>query len=73
MELYEDDLELYGKYKAKITDELWQQVKGPSGRKTGSGNCHQSDSGRRRKDHHQRWPGQMLLDKTGKKDHDRAA
>ena len=22
-----DDLELYGKYKAKITDELWQQVK----------------------------------------------
>ena len=23
----EDDLELYGKYKAKITDELWQQVK----------------------------------------------
>lgn len=23
----EDDLELYGKYKAKLTDELWQQVK----------------------------------------------
>lgn len=23
----EDDLELYGKYKAKITDELWEQVK----------------------------------------------
>lgn len=23
----EDDLELYGKYKAKITDELWQEVK----------------------------------------------
>ena len=25
--IVEDDLELYGKYKAKITDELWQQVK----------------------------------------------
>ena len=23
----EDDLELYGKYKAKISDELWEQVK----------------------------------------------
>ena len=23
----EDDLELYGKYKAKLTDELWEQVK----------------------------------------------
>ena len=27
----EDDLELYGKYKAKLTDELWNQIKGPSG------------------------------------------
>ena len=26
--IYEDDLELYGKYKAKLTDELWTQVKG---------------------------------------------
>ena len=25
--IFEDDLELYCKYKAKITDELWQQVK----------------------------------------------
>ena len=23
----EDDLELYGKYKAKLTDELWEEVK----------------------------------------------
>ena len=23
----EDDLEFYGKYKAKLTDELWEQVK----------------------------------------------
>ena len=25
--IVEDDLELYGKYKAKLTDELWDQVK----------------------------------------------
>ncbi len=25
--IVEDDLELYGKYKAKLTDELWQEVK----------------------------------------------
>ena len=23
----EEELELYGKYKAKLTDELWEQVK----------------------------------------------
>ena len=29
----EDDLELYGKYKAKLTDELWEQVKNrPNGK-----------------------------------------
>ncbi|NBH73266.1 formate--tetrahydrofolate ligase [Clostridiaceae bacterium] len=29
----EEDLELYGKYKAKLTDELWQKVKdGPDGK-----------------------------------------
>ena len=27
LDIKEDDLELYGKYKAKITDELWEQVK----------------------------------------------
>lgn len=26
-EIGEDDLELYGKYKAKLTDELWEQIK----------------------------------------------
>ena len=24
----EDDLELYGKYKAKITSELWERIQG---------------------------------------------
>ena len=33
----EDDLELYGKYKAKISNELWQEIK----------------DGRRGKDHNQ--------------------
>ena len=29
----EDDLEFYGKYKAKLTDELWEKVKdGPDGK-----------------------------------------
>ena len=29
----EDELELYGKYKAKLSDELWEQVKGrPNGK-----------------------------------------
>ena len=27
LDITEDDLELYGKYKAKLTDELWEQVK----------------------------------------------
>ena len=27
LEIAEDDLEFYGKYKAKLTDELWEQVK----------------------------------------------
>lgn len=27
LDINEDDLELYGKYKAKLTDELWDQVK----------------------------------------------
>ena len=40
----EDDLELYGKYKAKLSDELWEKVKGrPDGKL--SGNSHQSYTG----------------------------
>ena len=27
LDICEDDLELYGKYKAKVTDELWDKVK----------------------------------------------
>ncbi len=27
LDIHEDDLELYGKYKAKISDELWEKVK----------------------------------------------
>ena len=41
----EDDLELYGKYKAKLSDELWEKVKGPAGRQAGPGNSDQSYTG----------------------------
>ena len=40
----EDDLELYGKYKAKLSDELMAKVK----------DSHKSHSGRRGKDYDQR-------------------
>ena len=38
--IQEDDLELYGKYKAKLTDELWDKVKDRQDGKTGFGNCY---------------------------------
>ena len=41
----EDDLELYGKYKAKLTDKLWDKVK--AGREAGAGDGHQPHTGRR--------------------------
>ena len=47
----EEELEFYGKYKAKLSDELWGERKRPQGWKTGSCDSHQSDPGRRRKDH----------------------
>ena len=43
----EDELELYGKYKAKLSDELIERVK------VNPCNGNQSDSGRRGKDHDQ--------------------
>ena len=49
----EDDLELYGKYKAKISNELWQEIKDRPDGKTRSGDSDQPDSGRRGKDHNQ--------------------
>ena len=48
----EDELELYGKYKAKLSDELIERVKS-AGRKVNPCNGNQSDSGRRGKDHDQ--------------------
>ena len=29
LEITPDELDLYGKYKAKLTDELWEKVKDP--------------------------------------------
>ena len=69
--IIEDDLELYGKYKAKITVTV-AAGKGPPGRKTGFGNCHQPDSGRRGKNHHQHWSGRCFH-QTWQEGHDRAA
>ena len=43
----EDDLELYGKYKAKLSNELIKRVAGASGRQTGTDDSNQSDTGRR--------------------------
>ena len=48
----EDDLELYGKYKAKISNELWQEIKDrPDGKLVLVTAI--NDSGRRGKDHDQ--------------------
>ena len=57
LDITEDDLELYGKYKAKLTDELWEQVKDRKDGKlilvtainptpAGEGKTHKSDTGR---------------------------
>lgn len=35
----EDDMELYGKYKAKLSDELLEPHQGQTRWKTGFGNC----------------------------------
>ena len=47
------NLELYGKYKAKFSDELLRAVKRRTGWKTGTCYRDQSDSGRRGKDDNQ--------------------
>lgn len=49
-------LEQYGKYKAKIDYNLLKESD-KKRRQAGSGDGHQSDSGRRRKDHHHRGIG----------------
>ena len=69
--IVEDDLELYGKYKAKLTDELWSG-KGPPRWKTGIGNSDQSDTCRRGKDNDQCWIGRCV-NPPWKKDPDRSS
>ena len=54
LDIREDELELYGKYKAKFSDELLERVKRRTGWKTGTCYRDQSDSGRRGKDDNQR-------------------
>ena len=50
-------LEQYGKYKAKIDYNLLKESSEQTGRKADSGNCHQSHSGRGRKNNNQRGAG----------------
>ena len=65
--IVEDDLELYGKYKAKITDELWQQVKDrPDGKLV------LVTAINRGQDHDQHRSGRCPY-KTWQEDHDRLA
>ena len=47
----EEELEFYGKYKAKLSDELWENVKDRKDGKLVLVTANQSDPGRRRKDH----------------------
>ena len=62
----EEDLELYGKYKAKISDGTKPQQ---SGRKTDSGDRHQSNTSRRRKNDSHRGIGSGIC-KTWEKSND---
>ena len=58
--IQEDELELYGKYKAKLSDEAWNNVKDrQKGWQADPCNGDQSDTGRRRKDNNYRrtWTG----------------
>ena len=61
----EEDLELYGKYKAKISDELIAR----SHNKTDSGDRHQSNTSRRRKNDSHRGIGSGIC-KTWEKSND---
>ena len=65
----EEDLELYGKYKAKISDELIARSHRQSGRKTDSGDRHQSNTSRRRKNDSHRGIGSGIC-KTWEKSND---
>ncbi|GIS37140.1 MAG: hypothetical protein Ct9H90mP9_1700 [Pseudomonadota bacterium] len=40
----EEDLEVYGKYKAKLEDQSWERKQGPPRRQTDSGHGRDSDS-----------------------------
>lgn len=50
--IYEDELEHYGKYKAKLSESLWARVKDPTKWKIDSRHCSESNAGRRRKNDH---------------------
>ena len=51
----EDDLEFYGKYKAKLSEDFWDKIKDNPDGKLVSCNSNQSNSGRRGKDNNICW------------------
>ena len=66
LEFDEDDLELYGKYKAKLSDEFLEKDTRPPRRKTDSGDSNQPDSRRRGQDNHHGRTGRGIW-QNGKK------
>ena len=48
LDIQEDDLEFYGKYKAKFSDELWEKIKDRPDGKLVLVTASKSDTGRRR-------------------------
>ena len=52
----DDDLEHYGKHKAKVSLDLYRRLDEQAHRQAGAGDRHHADARRRRQDHHQHRP-----------------
>ena len=52
----DDDLEHYGKYKAKVSLDLYRRLARRPDRQAGAGDGHHAHARRRRQDHHQHRP-----------------
>ena len=61
-----EELEPYGHYKAKLSDDFAQTSGKQTRRQTDSGHRNQPNSCRRRKNHHHRWSGRQAMSKIGK-------
>lgn len=63
----EEELELYGKYKAKLTDELWEQVKDRKDGKLVLVTAINPTPAGGGKDNHQHWSGRCFKPQGNKK------